>query len=82
MLHHGQSQADLLKADIDRLRDEKNATATRREAAVQAMHRAEEQVFQAAADINNADVTAGVLTLQIDAQLEELAALLPRRPED
>lgn len=71
------TQADLLKADIDRLRDDRQAALIRREAATQAKHRAEEAVYQADADITNAEVTAGVLLLQIDAQLEELSALLP-----
>lgn len=76
-MERNRTQADLLKADIDRLRDDQVA-------ALQDELRGMHQQYAARAAAVSADEDYAVLNGQINEQLEALSALLPtpRPPED
>ena len=79
MLRHPPTQADLLKADIDRLRDQRSAAQTRREEALLAHNRASALVEQADAAKDEAETAVETLGVLIDDALERLHRLLPRQ---
>lgn len=82
-MERNRSQTDLLKADIDRLRDEQHACLTRKEAALQAELRGMHQQYAAHAEAIHAGEDYDNLDGQINEQLEALLALLPQaRTED
>lgn len=75
-MERNRAQADLLKADIDRLRDDRHAALLNREEYIRAKVRAMADVEQSDAGITNAQAEADKLASQID-DLEALAALIP-----
>lgn len=76
-MERNRSQADILKADIDRLRDERHAILLGREEYVRTKVRAMAAVEQASAGILTAEIEAETLASHINDHLEELYALLP-----
>lgn len=82
-MERNSTQADLLKADIERLRDQQGAALIRKEAALQDELRGMHQQYGARAAVDRADEDYDVLDGQINEQLDALSALLPTpRTED
>lgn len=77
-----EQRIESIKADMRHLREQRIAAWTLRDEGVAAKTRAEQLVYQADAQIDNAEISAGVLTLQLEEQLEALHELVPKPREE